>query len=284
MNAATPDGATSLHAMIMSVKGGDAGQRLPLPGGAALADRRPRTPARRSMSGCTTRALSGRFHRRGRPRDDPGVRVRRRLVDAHSAPAAQRDRYDRDAGRARPAVAHVELGWPADYVRRADRAGRLMLRAERTTCGTDWRRGRTPGRACSTTCCCPTKVLMIFVYTWVDAESRAGHLFAVVGDNDERLAFQRGGRGCRSATATSTTGPWTACGLRHTDLLRTRVARLSRARRVVRPMVQAGGSAGRRGVPARHVHRHARGVRLRAQRGRLPGVHSGQPVRAVRAT
>jgi hypothetical protein len=35
----------------------------------------------------------------------------------------------------------------------------------------------------------PDEGLMVFVYTWVDADSRAGHLFAVVGDNNERLAF-----------------------------------------------------------------------------------------------
>jgi hypothetical protein len=35
----------------------------------------------------------------------------------------------------------------------------------------------------------PDEGLMVFFYTWVDAESRAGHLFTVVGDDNERLAF-----------------------------------------------------------------------------------------------
>jgi hypothetical protein len=35
----------------------------------------------------------------------------------------------------------------------------------------------------------PDEGLMVFFYTWVDASNDAGHLFAVVGDRDERLAF-----------------------------------------------------------------------------------------------
>lgn len=35
----------------------------------------------------------------------------------------------------------------------------------------------------------PGEGLMVFFYTWVGEGSRAGHLFTVVGDNDERLAF-----------------------------------------------------------------------------------------------
>jgi hypothetical protein len=35
----------------------------------------------------------------------------------------------------------------------------------------------------------PDEGLLVFVYTWVDADDRAGHLFAVVGDDNERLAF-----------------------------------------------------------------------------------------------
>jgi hypothetical protein len=66
----------------------------------------------------------------------------------------------------------------------------------------------------------PDEGLMIFVYTWVDAESRAGHLFAVVGDNDERLAFSAVDGvpvGDRDFDDWAVGGMW----LRHTDLLRT---------------------------------------------------------------
>jgi len=66
----------------------------------------------------------------------------------------------------------------------------------------------------------PDEGLMIFVYTWVDAESRAGHLFAVVGDNDERLAFSAVDGvpvGDRDFDDWAVDGMW----LRHTDLLRT---------------------------------------------------------------
>jgi hypothetical protein len=35
----------------------------------------------------------------------------------------------------------------------------------------------------------PDEGLMAFFYTWVDAEGRAGHLFTVVGDDNERLAM-----------------------------------------------------------------------------------------------
>src|SRR5438128_1671724 len=35
----------------------------------------------------------------------------------------------------------------------------------------------------------PDKDMMIFIYTWVDAESNGGHLVTVVGDNDVRHAF-----------------------------------------------------------------------------------------------
>jgi hypothetical protein len=35
----------------------------------------------------------------------------------------------------------------------------------------------------------PGEGLLVFTYTWVDAEDRAGHLFAVVGDDNRKLAF-----------------------------------------------------------------------------------------------
>jgi hypothetical protein len=66
----------------------------------------------------------------------------------------------------------------------------------------------------------PGEGLMIFVYTWVDAESRAGHLFAVVGDNDERLAFSAVDGvpvGDRDFDDWAVGDMW----LRHSDLLRT---------------------------------------------------------------
>ncbi len=65
----------------------------------------------------------------------------------------------------------------------------------------------------------PDEGLLVFFYTWVDADNRAGHLFAVVTDNDERLAF--------SATDGVEVGgrdfdDWVVQGLwlRHTDPLR----------------------------------------------------------------
>jgi hypothetical protein len=66
----------------------------------------------------------------------------------------------------------------------------------------------------------PREGLMIFVYTWVDAENRAGHLFAVVGDDDERLAFSAVDGvpvGDRDFDDWVVAGMW----LRHTDPLRT---------------------------------------------------------------
>jgi hypothetical protein len=65
----------------------------------------------------------------------------------------------------------------------------------------------------------PDEGLMIFVYTWVNAESRAGHLFAVVGDDDQRLAFSAVDDvpvGDRDFDDWAVEGMW----LRHTDLLR----------------------------------------------------------------
>src|SRR2546423_15305445 len=35
----------------------------------------------------------------------------------------------------------------------------------------------------------PDEGLLVMFYTWVDGQDRAGHLFAVAGDDDERLAF-----------------------------------------------------------------------------------------------
>jgi hypothetical protein len=60
----------------------------------------------------------------------------------------------------------------------------------------------------------------VFVYTWVDAANRAGHLFAVVGDNNERLVFSAVDGvevGGRDFDDWAVRGLW----LRHTDLLRT---------------------------------------------------------------
>ncbi|HEY1974073.1 MAG TPA: hypothetical protein VGH89_39410 [Pseudonocardia sp.] len=65
----------------------------------------------------------------------------------------------------------------------------------------------------------PDEGLMVFVYTWVDAESRAGHLFAVVGDNNERLAFSAADGvpvGAGDFDDWRPGGVW----LRHTDPLR----------------------------------------------------------------
>jgi hypothetical protein len=66
----------------------------------------------------------------------------------------------------------------------------------------------------------PDEGLMVFVYTWVDAADRAGHLFAVVGDNNERLVFSAVDGvdvGGRDFDDWAVRGLW----LRHTDLLRT---------------------------------------------------------------
>jgi len=66
----------------------------------------------------------------------------------------------------------------------------------------------------------PDEGLLVMFYTWVDAQDRAGHLFAVVGDDNERLAFSAvdgvgvGGRDFSD---------WLVDGLhvRHTEALRT---------------------------------------------------------------
>jgi hypothetical protein len=66
----------------------------------------------------------------------------------------------------------------------------------------------------------PDEGVMVFVYTWVDAANRAGHLFAVVGDNNERLVFSAVDGvdvGGRDFDDWAVRGMW----LRHTDLLRT---------------------------------------------------------------
>jgi hypothetical protein len=66
----------------------------------------------------------------------------------------------------------------------------------------------------------PDEGVMVFVYTWVDAANRAGHLFAVVGDNNERLVFSAVDGvdvGDRDFDDWAVRGMW----LRHTDLLRT---------------------------------------------------------------
>jgi hypothetical protein len=66
----------------------------------------------------------------------------------------------------------------------------------------------------------PDEGLMVFVYTWVDSANRAGHLLAVVGDNNERLVFSAVDGvdvGGRDFDDWAVRGLW----LRHTDLLRT---------------------------------------------------------------
>jgi hypothetical protein len=70
----------------------------------------------------------------------------------------------------------------------------------------------------------PDEGLLVFTYTWVDAEERAGHLFAVVGEDNEKLAFSAaegvptGGRDFDDWRVPGDTGEvW----VKHTDLLRT---------------------------------------------------------------
>ena len=69
----------------------------------------------------------------------------------------------------------------------------------------------------------PDEKLLIFFYTWVDGENRAGHLFAVVGEGDEKLAFHSGDGvdvGCVGSPGADF-DDWSVEGLsvRHTELL-----------------------------------------------------------------
>lgn len=66
----------------------------------------------------------------------------------------------------------------------------------------------------------PDEGLMVFVYTWVDAADKAGHLFAVVGDNNERHAFSAVD-GIEIGDADFDNWEVHGVHLRHTDLLRT---------------------------------------------------------------
>lgn len=64
----------------------------------------------------------------------------------------------------------------------------------------------------------PDEKLLIFFYTWVDGENRAGHLFAVVGEDDEKLAFHADDGvevGDRDFDDWAVEG----LGVKHTDLL-----------------------------------------------------------------
>lgn len=70
----------------------------------------------------------------------------------------------------------------------------------------------------------PDEGLLVFTYTWVNADERAGHLFAVVGDDNQKLAFSAtdgvptGGRDFDDWRVEGDTGEvW----VKHTDLLRT---------------------------------------------------------------
>src|SRR5437867_2289748 len=56
----------------------------------------------------------------------------------------------------------------------------------------------------------PDEGLLVMFYTWVDGQDRAGHLFAVAGDDDERLAFSAVD-GVRPAGVTSATGRSRGC-------------------------------------------------------------------------
>jgi hypothetical protein len=65
----------------------------------------------------------------------------------------------------------------------------------------------------------PEEGLMVFVYTWVGGDDRAGHLFVVAGADDERLAFSASdGEPMDGADF----GDWTVGGLHvaHADPLR----------------------------------------------------------------
>jgi hypothetical protein len=66
----------------------------------------------------------------------------------------------------------------------------------------------------------PEHELMVFIYTWVGADDRAGHMFVVAGDNDERLAWFAGDGEAAGGTDFD---DWKAGGLhvRHTELLHT---------------------------------------------------------------
>jgi hypothetical protein len=70
----------------------------------------------------------------------------------------------------------------------------------------------------------PEEGLLVFTYTWVNADEQAGHLFAVVGDDNEKLAFSAadgvptGGRDFEDWRVEGDTGNvW----VKHTGLLST---------------------------------------------------------------
>jgi hypothetical protein len=115
MNAATPDGTASLHAMIMSVKGET------LVNGYLNRDGlvSPIASARASATldeRMYHRALSGRFT------DEAGREMTLECEYAAGWSMPIRHLLLNEIGMTatldgRPAVAHVELGWPADYVR-----------------------------------------------------------------------------------------------------------------------------------------------------------------------
>lgn len=66
----------------------------------------------------------------------------------------------------------------------------------------------------------PEHGLILFVYTWVDAEDRAGYMFTVVGEDDERRCFFADDG---VPVGAQDFDDWTVEGLtlRHTDLLQT---------------------------------------------------------------
>jgi hypothetical protein len=114
MNAATPDGATSLHAMIMSVKGET------LVNGYLYRDGLL-SPIAAAHASATLdermyhRALSGRFT------DEAGREMTLECEYAAGWSMPIQHLLLNEIGMTatldgRPAVAHVELGWPADYV------------------------------------------------------------------------------------------------------------------------------------------------------------------------
>jgi hypothetical protein len=115
MNAATPDGAASLHCMLMSCKGeilvngylNTAGVVSPIVSGEAQVDLDDQM---------IHRAVSGVFH------DELGreMRLEARYAAGWSMPIQhlQLNEIGMTATLdGAPATAHVELGWPADYVR-----------------------------------------------------------------------------------------------------------------------------------------------------------------------
>jgi hypothetical protein len=70
----------------------------------------------------------------------------------------------------------------------------------------------------------PDEGLLVFTYTWVNADEQAGHLFAVVGDDNQKLAFSAADgvpTGGRDFDDWRVDGAGGNVWVKHTDLLRT---------------------------------------------------------------